>query len=144
MPTMTVPVTRRTLTPFDDPEDIAAWVAREAYRLDPSLPSKTTKAAILVARALIDNALRHGKPPVTVEVAASTVLMIEVADRGPGMPVVRADGTGSLATIVDRLSGLWNVFEREDGSKAVTAAIPIVRNPKSQSVRRTRFAGGAA
>lgn len=131
---------RRTLTPADDPAAIERWSIQAARTLDPALPARTVRDAGAIVRALVENALCHGAPPVTVELAATSVLIIEVTDHGARLPAVRADATGSLATIVDRLAVQWDVLERED-SKIVFAAVTIPDGtPHHLSTRRR---GGA-
>ncbi len=93
------PTKRRTLTEHDDPASIAAWAKRMVVVLDSDLPSTTVGRVGQVAEALVDNAQRHGAPPVTIEVSTSTAVTVEVTDHGPVLPVARTDGTGSLAMI---------------------------------------------
>jgi hypothetical protein len=131
-----VPVKRRTLCGFDDPATIAAWASRMVRALDPTLPGQTVGTAGVVARILVDNAQRHGLPPVTVQVSVSSVVTVEVTDHGPDMPVARPDGTGSLAVILDALTSLWDVIEHEDGSKTVAAVVPIAEPPEVPRRRR--------
>lgn len=119
------PAKGRTLTEHDDPASVAAWVKRMAVVLDPRLPSATVIRAGQVAEALVDNARRHGAPPVKIEVSTSAFVTIEVTDHGPALPIARTDGTGSLAEIVDAFASLWDVVQHNDDSKTVTAMISI-------------------
>jgi hypothetical protein len=140
MQALAIPAKRRALTEHDDSATIAEWVERTALILDPTLPPVAVGRAGQVAKALVDNALRHGVPPVIVEVSTSAFVTVEVTDASPQMPVSRADGTGSLAAIVDAFTSLWDVVENE-GSKTVTALIPIDRPesplPDRKSARDT-------
>ncbi|MBR7827810.1 sensor histidine kinase [Actinospica sp. MGRD01-02] len=113
----------RTLTKHDDPASIAAWVKRTAVVLDSRLPSVTVIRAGQVAEALVDNAQRHGAPPVKIEISVSAFVTIEVTDHGPALPAASTDGTGSLARIVDAFATLWDVVQHDDDSKTVSAMI---------------------
>jgi hypothetical protein len=136
--TLTVPAKRHTLTEHECAATAADWVMRAARCLDPSLPARSVGAAGQVARVLLDNARRHGQPPVTVEVAVSTVLSIEVTDHGAGTPMARPDGTGSLAVVVGELASLWDVTEHDDCSKTVTAMVPIIEEQAPRARKRVR------
>lgn len=117
----------RTLTERDTPASIAAWVERLVLVLDPSVPGVTAERAGRVARALVDNAQRHGAPPVKIEIDVSAFITIEVTDHGPLLPKARPDGSGSLAGIVDAIATLWDVVQHDDDSKTVTAMVPTGR-----------------
>lgn len=127
---------RRTSAGFDDPAVLAEWATRMARALDADLPAGAVGAAGVITRVLVDNAQRHGKPPVIVEVSVSTVVTIEVTDHGSGSPIARPDGTGSLAVILDRLASLWDITEHEDGSKTVTAMVPIREETATPRARK--------
>jgi signal transduction histidine kinase len=75
-----------------EPVDLLALVAEEAARHD--LPATGTSADVRgdpvlltrLVRNLIQNALRHGAPPVTIEVArAGGAVELRVRDHGPGI-----------------------------------------------------------
>jgi hypothetical protein len=136
--TLTVPAKRHTLTEHECATTAADWVMHAARCLDPGLPNRTVGVAGRVAQALLDNARKHGRPPVSVEVEVSTVVSVEVTDHGPGVPAARMDGTGSLAVVVGELASLWDVTEHEDGSKTVTAMVPIIEEPAPRARKRVR------
>jgi hypothetical protein len=104
--------------------------------IDPNVPPRTAGAVGQVARVLVDNAQQHGAPPVTLQVAVSTFVSVEVTDHGPAVPVARPDGTGSLAVIVGEFSSLWDITEHDDGSKTVTAMIGIIEESAPHAGKR--------
>jgi hypothetical protein len=132
------PDKRRTVAGFDDPAVLAEWATRMARMLDADLPATTAGVTGVVTRALVENAQQHGAPPVIVEVSVSTVVTIEVTDHGAGRPIARPDGTGSLAVVIDRFASLWDVTEHEDGSKTVTALLPIEEDQPCRPRRRVK------
>lgn len=135
MDTITVPARVHRLETYESPAKMAQWAERAARSIDPSLPPRTIGALGQVARVLVDNALQHGAPPVTVEVAVSTFVTLAVTDHGTGTPEAHPDGTGSLAVIVGELASLWDITEHDDGSKTVTAMIPILEESPRRGKR---------
>ncbi|MFI1169593.1 ATP-binding protein [Streptomyces sp. NPDC020801] len=70
----------------------------------------------VVIANLVGNALRHGQPPVTVVLAADRdSVSIEVADRGPGLPLE------ALAHVFDRFYKADSARTRSEGSGLGTA-----------------------
>jgi hypothetical protein len=136
MQTLAVPASRHALTEQESPAAAADWLMHAARHLDPRLPDRTVGMAGQVARALVENAIIHGAPPVTIDVSVTAVVTIEVADHGPGWPAARLDGTGSLAVVVGELTSLWDVTEHDDGSKTVTAMVPIREEPAVPRARK--------
>lgn len=120
----TVTSARLLLESWDTAESAAAWAMREAARLGEPVPERALEATGRVVAALVDNALRHGMAPVTVEVDATSAITILVKDHGPGLPIARTDGSGSLAMVVNTETALWDVTIG-DGSKTVTAMVPL-------------------
>jgi len=115
----------------------------------PPMPLRPTALSRLASN-LIDNALAYGAPP--VEVATSTrggQAVIDVADRGPGVPsaeverlkqpFTRADasrtrsdgaaGAGLGLAIVDRIArlhgGTFDLLAREGGGTLARVALPL-------------------
>jgi two-component system osmolarity sensor histidine kinase EnvZ len=115
----------------------------------PPMPLRPTALSRLASN-LIDNALAYGAPP--VEVATSTrggQAVIDVADRGPGVPsaeverlkqpFTRADasrtrsdgaaGAGLGLAIVDRIArlhgGTFDLLAREGGGTVARVALPL-------------------
>lgn len=136
MQTLAVPAKRRTLTDHETANSAGDWATSAVRCLDPRLPTRTVGVVGQVVRALVENALVHGVPPVILEVSVTAVITIEVTDYGQGWPVPRTDGTGSLAVVVGELASLWDVTEHEDGSKTVTAMVPIREEPAMPRPRR--------
>jgi two-component sensor histidine kinase len=136
---MALPAERRTLKSSDDAAALAQWAVHAAQSLDPALPAQAVRDVGAVVHALVENAQRHGTPPITVEVAVASVLVVEVSDHGPGAPVMRPDRTGALATVVDVLAIQWDVLEFEGGKTVFAAvaipelssALPAARTPRS-------------
>jgi two-component system osmolarity sensor histidine kinase EnvZ len=104
---------------------------------------------------LIENALRHAGPDVEVHTALENGrAVIEVRDRGPGIPAARADdmlqpftrldsarstpGTGLGLAIVDRIArmhgGEVKLLPREGGGLRARVELPLERNPSSLGV----------
>lgn len=78
----------------------------------------------LMASELASNAVRHARSPFRVTVCRRAGrLRIEVADRGDGVPEMRAprpsEATGRGLRIVDALSDAWGVTPLDDGGKSV-------------------------
>lgn len=136
MQTLAVPAKRHVLTERETASTASEWVASALRCLDPDLPVRTVGVAGQVVRALAENAIMHGTPPVAVEVSITAVVTIEVSDYGQGWPAARPDGTGSLAVVVGELASLWDVTEHEDGSKTVTAMVPIREEPTMPRPRK--------
>jgi two-component system osmolarity sensor histidine kinase EnvZ len=127
-----------------DGADAPASLSLEA---PPSLVLPAANALLLerVLRNLIDNAFVHGQPPVTVRLwqASSGAVVLEVADRGPGIPsadqarllqaFARGDasrnrpGTGLGLSVVDqvttRLDGQVRMAH-EDGWNRIQLWLP--------------------
>jgi two-component system osmolarity sensor histidine kinase EnvZ len=117
----------------------------------PEVPLRPTAYSRLVAN-LIDNALAYGAPPVEVTTAAvDGRLVLDVADRGPGIPpgevlrlkqpFTRASasrtnaagvaGAGLGLAIVDRIArlhgGTFDLLPRDGGGTIARVAIPLGR-----------------
>ncbi|MFD5325334.1 ATP-binding protein [Streptomyces sp. NPDC127092] len=129
---------------WTDPEQIVATLTEGIrVRLDPR------RFDVVVAN-LVGNALRHGRPPVTVRVhveeGAGNTLVTEVADRGPGIPdhvlphvfdrfykadAARARSAGSglgLAITQENVrlhGGTVVAANRPDGGAVFTVRIPL-------------------
>ncbi len=94
-------------------------------------PREFVEDAMLVADELVTNAIRHGRPPISLTVRPDPAgVLIEVLDCGPGRPVHRkvdehAD-RGRGLDIVDRLSDDWGV-EPVDGGKRVWSRLAVDR-----------------
>ncbi len=115
----------------------------------PSIPLRRTALSRLITN-LIDNALAYGAPPVEVTTSvADNRVVVEVADRGPGIrpddvarlkqPFTRASAARSSASgvagaglglaIVDRISrlhgGTFDLLPRNGGGMVARVALPI-------------------
>ncbi len=85
------------------------------------VPAETAQRLGVVTNELVTNAVRHGRPPVTVGLSAGSPLRLEVGDAGPGYDLTRA-GLGLQLTrqVVEHgLDGRIRV-ERGEGSAMVT------------------------
>ena len=111
----------------------------------PPVMLRATAMARLV-RNLLDNALRYGKEP--IEIATKSIdgsVVLEIADRGPGIPADQVDrlkrpftrgelarsgaaGAGLGLAIVDRIArlhgGTFDVLPREGGGTLARVSIP--------------------
>ncbi|MEU7019840.1 ATP-binding protein [Streptomyces sp. NPDC046203] len=96
---------------------------------------------LLCVSELTTNALRHGVPPgrgfrLVLFLHHPALLRVEVHDSGDGTPAVRTpDGeSGRGLQIVDALSDLWGVAERDPG-KIVWCQFAVNEPLPTQSVR---------
>ena len=138
-----------------DPGDIVATVVARHQRAGrdvhfargelPHVPLRATAFERLVGN-LIDNALRHGAPPVEVATRVATgSIVLEVADRGPGVsldqveylkrPFTRGDparsgvaGAGLGLAIVERIArlhrGTLDLLPRDGGGMIARVTLP--------------------
>jgi anti-sigma regulatory factor (Ser/Thr protein kinase) len=91
----------------------------------------------LVVTELVTNAVRHGAPPVELEIGTGTqTVTVVVADGGPGGPVPRDAGVddegGRGLLLVEGLSADSGVQARPPG-KAVWAELPRTAGPPGPS-----------
>jgi two-component system osmolarity sensor histidine kinase EnvZ len=136
-----VAVARHLLQARDEPADALALVA--PARLDVPRAHELLLERLLAN--LVDNAMRHGKPPVTIRLSSDARdAIVEVADHGPGIaPEARerltqafARGDASRGTpgtglglaivqqIVRRIGGTLS-FESADGQACVRVRLPL-------------------
>lgn len=120
-------------------EAVARWhtaAAPVTLRADAGLPVAMTPAALRQSLdVLLDNALRHGRAPVTVTVEpAGEAVVIEVADHGNGFGPDDRHGTGlRLVTgIVERAGGSLLVRRRSPHAR-VALVIPADHDAPGQS-----------
>ena len=134
-------VARRLLQARDEPADRLAVAAPE--RLDLPLSHELLLERLLAN--LVDNAMRHGKPPVLIRLSRDAAgVVIDVEDHGPGIaPDTRerltqafARGDASRGTpgtglglaivrqIVQRMHGALS-FENVDGAPCVRVRLPV-------------------
>jgi two-component system osmolarity sensor histidine kinase EnvZ len=138
-----------------DPSDVVATVVERHQRAGRDVrfargePARLPLRAIAFLRLvnnLVDNALRHGSPPVEIATRyANGSVVLEVIDRGPGIPgdqVERlrrpftrgeparsgAAGAGLGLAIVDRIArlhgGTLELLPREDGGTIARVTLP--------------------
>ncbi|HEV7414438.1 MAG TPA: ATP-binding protein [Casimicrobiaceae bacterium] len=116
----------------------------------PALPMRATAMSRLLSN-LIDNALRYGGTPVDVSARSEgTSVVIEVGDRGPGIPPEQVDrlkrpftrgdparsgasGAGLGLAIVERIARLhgarFDVLAREGGGTLARVTMPAGAGP---------------
>jgi two-component system, OmpR family, osmolarity sensor histidine kinase EnvZ len=115
----------------------------------PALPMRATAMSRLLTN-LIDNALAYGAPPVDVSTARNgSALILDVADRGPGVPPGEAErlkrpftraaasrsradgapGAGLGLAIVERIArlhgGHFDLLPREGGGTVARVILPL-------------------
>lgn len=149
-----------------DPGDIIATVVARQQRAGHAvgfqreelsrIPLRSTAFERMIGN-LLDNALRHGAPPVEISVRASDgALVIEVCDRGAGIPPDRVEylkrpftrgdparsgvpGAGLGLAIVERIArlhgGTLELEARSGGG--TTARVTIPMGPASADARTT-------
>jgi two-component system osmolarity sensor histidine kinase EnvZ len=139
-----------------DPGDVVATVVGRQRRAGrdvrlargalPRVPLRTTAFERLVGN-LVDNALRHGAPPVEIETRnANGTVIVEVADHGPGIPPDQVErlkrpftrgeparsgavGAGLGLAIVERIArlhgGTLDLLPREGGGTIARVTLPV-------------------
>jgi len=139
-----------------DPGDIVATVVERRQRAGHDVrfargePVQLPLRAIAFMRLvtnLVDNALRHGAPPVEITTRyANGSAVLEVADRGPGIPTEQVErlkrpftrgeparsgaaGAGLGLAIVDRIArlhgGALDLLPREGGGTIARVRLPV-------------------
>lgn len=104
----------------------------------PAHQSRVLDQAQLLATELVTNAVRHGGPPVRVEVACdgSKGMTVRVSDGSEAGPVLRnagdTDESGRGVMLVDMLSDDWGVDRSAGDGKAVW----FVLRPSADRPRR--------
>jgi len=147
---------RDTPLELHDPNDIVATVVERHQRAGqdirfvrgelPRLPLRTTAFLRLVSN-LVDNALRHGATPIEIATrVANGAVVLEIADRGPGIPPAQVEhlkrpftrgeaarsgvaGAGLGLAIVERIArlhgGTLNLLPREGGGTLARLTLPV-------------------
>jgi two-component system, OmpR family, osmolarity sensor histidine kinase EnvZ len=139
-----------------DPSDIVATVVERHRRAGDDVRFERGEPAPMPLRAtaflrlvtnLVDNALRHGAPPVEIETRKTNgSIVLEVADRGPGIPADQierltrpftrgeparsgAAGAGLGLAIVERIArlhgGTLELIGREGGGTIARVTLPL-------------------
>ena len=84
------------------------------------------EAVVLIASELASNVVRHASTPYEVRLRINESVVIEVMDRGGGVPEVQhpvSDATGGRGLlIVSTLASEWGC-DRRDGTKTVWAQV---------------------
>lgn len=117
------------------PADARAWIGSRT----PPVPDDILEDTLLVASELVTNAVRHGRPDVTLTVGiAADRVRIEVYDGGDDLPVVPAGQpsvdrpTGRGLLIVAATATDWGVERRrEHPGKCVWAELGPNSSPDS-------------
>jgi anti-sigma regulatory factor (Ser/Thr protein kinase) len=109
----------------------AGWRSEIRGALVGSLPQETVEDIILVAGELVANAVEHGLPPASLELAAEAggPVVVSVHDHGAPVPLVPAafaqDAVrGRGLVIVDALTTEWGVRETEHGKEVWARVAP--------------------
>jgi len=141
---------------MQDPSDVVATVVERQQRAGHDVrfarggPARLPLRAIAFLRLvtnLVDNALRHGAPPVEITTRyANGSAVLEVADRGPGIPTEQVErlkrpftrgeparsgaaGAGLGLAIVDRIArlhgGALDLLPREGGGTIARVRLPV-------------------
>ncbi len=113
------------------PDARSVRVAREAIRRSlERFPAECAEVAAAIVSELVSNAIRHGSPPIRLQVATEpTRIVITVSDASSAEPVVKTasplDQQGRGLEIVEALSDRWGVTQDENG-KSVWCELDVV------------------
>ncbi len=116
------------------PSDLSApRVAREFLRDDccQGHPQEFVEKAQLLVSELVTNAVRHGAPPIDLQVrcAGDDTLQILVSDSDPGTPVAGDPGPdaegGRGMMLVDLISEDWGLEDDPDDGKVVWFTLKV-------------------
>jgi anti-sigma regulatory factor (Ser/Thr protein kinase) len=113
-----------------------ALVAAHCVSTHPELPSAAWDVAMLLLTELVTNAVRYGAGPVGLRLTDdATRFRVDVADHGPGGPVLGTDADllaerGRGLQLVDALARAWGVTRGEDG-KQVWFELPPLPSPRA-------------
>ncbi|WP_231133998.1 ATP-binding protein [Motilibacter deserti] len=87
----------------------------------PAHGSHVYDEALLLVSELVANAVRHGAPPITLEVSCdgSMGMLVRVSDGSPAAPVAKQasleDESGRGVALVDLISDAWGVEPTSEG-----------------------------
>lgn len=114
------PNARLTVAPRPESAALARSFLRERHCVRHD--ANVVDTAVLLVTELVANAVRHGSPPITVEIECDTshTLQIRVSDGSPHSPRPRKAGpddeSGRGLSIVELMSDAWGVDSRSDGA----------------------------
>lgn len=92
-------------------------------RLD-RVPAPTSRAAYAIAREALTNALRHGRGPVTLDVAVGDALVLTVENATAGTPGREGRGLTGMRMRARLAGGTWTRKE-VDGTWRIQATLPL-------------------
>nr|SBP00052.1 two-component system sensor kinase [Nonomuraea gerenzanensis] len=88
------------------------------------IPAATSRTAFALVREALTNALRHGRGPVTLDVAVGTGLVLTVDNAVAGSPGGQGRGLTGMRMRA-RLAGGTCTWEEADGTWRVQARLPL-------------------
>jgi anti-sigma regulatory factor (Ser/Thr protein kinase) len=106
-----------------EPKAESVRVSRDlARRTLGSVDSDLAEVAAILTNEVVANAIRHGRPPIALRVIRDDrLIVIAVADSGPGLPVMRrTDRTaenGRGLMILDAFADDWGVAPLPEGKQ---------------------------
>ena len=106
-----------------EPKAESVRVSRDLVRRTlGSVDSELAEVAAILTNEVVANAIRHGRPPIALRVRRDEQLVvIAVADSGPGLPVLRCtdrtaeDGRGLM--ILNAFADEWGVVPLPEGKQ---------------------------
>ena len=130
------------LTVAPRPESVAAARGFLRERFCAEHDARVVDVAVLLVSELVTNTVRHGAPPVDLEIAcdATHALQVRVSDAAPALPApghaTPDDEDGRGLAIVELLSDAWGVEPHEHGKTVWFRLAPFGAAPPEASGSR--------